>query len=146
MALISLAANVRPSIRVEAMRKHRGDVSEGATQQVIAKRIILGRKVTFYRNGEHEVAGCDLTPDQHYHSELMRFAHASILAGVGVGDKSLLYVDATINPAEVWIYGRKSDEFIRDAEFAINAGTLPVDLVVDGDPVQELRSQEKWPA
>jgi hypothetical protein len=88
-------------------------ISEGDKRKVIAKRQLLGKQVTFFANGEREVEGNKLDEQELYNSEVLRLAHASILASVPVGDKDTCYVDATVNPVIVWVQGVPIEQYIR---------------------------------
>lgn len=113
MSRILGRAHCRPTALMRRMLKHRGDVSEGSADRLLATRIILGRRVDFYRNGRRELHGSKLTDTEMHDSELLRFAHASLLDGTGVGDKLFCWVDATKNPVEVWLFGKQINR-VRD--------------------------------
>jgi len=102
--------NVRPSALFKRLMKHRGEISEGDRYKIIATRTILGRKVDFYRNQLRVVHGTNLTEEESYNSELLRFAHASILINGPVGDKKICWIDATQEPVELWLYNRKMNK------------------------------------
>jgi len=103
--ILFLTANCKPSSFIKRMQKHRGDVSEGTQPKIIAQRRILNKIVTFYHNGLRIIEGVDLNEQEVHESEVLRFAHASLLISAPVGDKQACYVDATKNPVEVWVYG-----------------------------------------
>ena len=101
------SATVRPSGLLKRMRKHTGDVSEGNRVELEARRSILGMEVEFYRDGTRRfVNATNLNEEEMYNSEILRFAHASILINGPVGDKKLCWVDATKNPVELWLYNK----------------------------------------
>ena len=95
----------KPSRLMRRMIRHRGDVSEGNTRIPVATRTLLGRKITFYHNGERVIEGLNITDEDMFNSEILRFAHASLLTGEPVGDRRMCCVDATANPVKVWLYG-----------------------------------------
>jgi hypothetical protein len=99
-------AKLKPSAYLQRMLKHQ-NVSESSKHKVIAVRSILNHTVTFYADGIRTVDNLDLTEQEFHDSEILRFAHASILINEAVGDKKACYVDATKNPAEVWVYNKK---------------------------------------
>ncbi len=108
--VISFSANPRPSALLKCLREHSGDVSAGSRPECLAVRTILGRTCRFYRNGEHTVEG--LPDHEAFDSELLKFAHASLLIDQPVGDKRVLWVDASKNPCEVWTYGMRAETYI----------------------------------
>jgi len=83
------------------------DVSEGSEDKPIASRIILGRRIDFYRNGRRMLQGIKLTDQEKHDSEILRFTHASMLIGEPCGNKKYCYVDATQNPVEIWLFGHR---------------------------------------
>ena len=126
MGIVRLSANLKP---VGGMRIGNGNISD--KRQLIAKRTILGTRCEFFSNGEHT---CDrrLCDQEQHDSQLLKFAHASIIAGEPVGDKNRLWVDATKNPVEVWIYGSSAE--------VIRARAREADVsIVDMDPLQSIR-------
>ena len=114
----------------------RQDLSETTRPRLIAVRTVLGKKVSFFSNGEHVVDGVKMSSAEMQESEVMRFAHASILMGRPAGDKKTLLVDACCDPAEVWIYGQRAAEFINRAIV-----TCDPRLVMDADSLKEVRSE-----
>ncbi len=97
----------KPSAWFARMLKHKS-VSEGSRHEVTTRRTILGHRVTFYRDGHREVQGVDSLDEQEIHdSEILRFAHASILTGEPSGSKLKCWVDASVNPVEVWLHGKQ---------------------------------------
>ena len=117
------------------MLKHSGDVGIADKAQLLARRTILGRIVRFYTNGEHIVEHEGLTDDEQFESEILRFAHASLLINAGVGDKKIMYVNAVVNPCAVWIYGRRAETFINEAKAKLSG-----EVIVDSNPVQLMRN------
>lgn len=105
LAKIETSVVMRPTPLLKRMREHTGDVSENSKTELLCERRILGRLVKFYTNGLREVEGLD--EQESYDSEILRFAHASILIQQGVGDKRLCYVDATKDPIELWLHGKR---------------------------------------
>ena len=132
---------MKPTGLASRMRKHNGDaLSESDRAQPFAKRTVLGKRVKFYTTGEHVVSRTDLSDDEQYNSELMRFCHASLLTGQPVGDKKVLWVDASTNPVQVWLFGQTAEDFCNTTKDAIRMGSVASDLVVDGDPILTIRS------
>lgn len=121
MAKIDAQVTMRPTSLLRKMREHVGDVSETSKTRLVCERRILGRRVKFYENGLRVIDGLD--DQESYDSEILRFAHASILIKQPVGDKRLCYVDATKDPVELWLYNKQikkasdlnCDEVIRRA-------------------------------
>ena len=138
--IVNLSGHCQPSKLMQKMTKHRGDLSIGDKATLIAKRIILGQQVSFYSNGEHVIEGSEIPLEQQYESEILRFAHASLLINEGVGDKRKLYVDASVNPVKVWLHGSTVGDFLRKAKHGISTGLIDTDEVVYGDPVPKIRS------
>ena len=134
------AKNLRPSAMLSRMLKHKGDVSIGSKAKVTARRIILGRKVTFYENGLRIVNDNDLNEDDEYKSEVLRLAHASILIGQPVGDKKSCYVDASTNPVTVVIYNMPAEQYIKMAKEAIKNGKVSKEFMLDST-IQEIRHE-----
>lgn len=131
------ATNMQPAAIMQRMLKHKGDVSEGTKYKIIAKRIILGRHVTFYYNGLREIENLDLSEQEEFDSEILRLAHASILIKQPVGDKKMCYVDATKNPVEVWIYGMLAEKFIKQSINVVKTGKLEKDFLLN-EPIQTI--------
>jgi len=129
--IIQLGGHCRPSLLTRRLTAHSGDVSEGAARQPVAVRNICGRRVTFYRNGERRIDGVTLTDQELHDSELLRFAHASVLIGQPVGDRRKLWVDASQPQCEVWVAGVRVEELIARAKTAANLGVVPAGLVLD---------------
>ena len=136
---VQFEANLKATNLFRNMNKHAGNLSEGDRPQLIATKTILGKKVKFYTSGEH-VVEAELTPQEQYDSEILRFAHASLIVGEGVGDKAILYVDASVDPCDVWIYNEPAAQFIKKAMEAIKLGSLQTEFVVYANPIQEIRS------
>jgi hypothetical protein len=125
------AKNFRPSAMLKRMQEHKGDVSIGSKSKVMAKKMILGKKVTFYENGLRVVKDEDLSEDDQYHSEVLRLAHASLLIGQPVGDKRQCWVDASVNPVDVWIYNMPAEQFIKKATHLMRHGHIDPDFVLN---------------
>jgi len=135
--IIYLEANLRPSGFFKKILDHTGDVSEGSEHKILATRIIAGKKVTFYRNGYRKVHKLSLTEEDTYDSEILRLAHASILTGEAIGKKSYCYVDARVNPVEIWIYGMKLEQFLASSKRVVLSGELDRDFLLNL-PLQEI--------
>lgn len=101
---------VRPSKILRDNITHR-DVSEGDKRFPVAIRNILGQYVTFYNDGYREVNGIELSDQEIHDSQLLRYTHASLLVGTPIGDKAYLWVDASFNIVEVWLYGKHIKTF-----------------------------------
>lgn len=129
-------AHLRPSLFTKRMMKHKGDVSEGSQDKLIAKRRIVGTLVNFYHNGRREVRGVNLSEEEIHNSEILRLAHASLLLGEPVGDKKACYVDATKNPVEVWIYSMTVEEFLKTSKSCIIGGKLEQDFLLN-EPIKK---------
>jgi hypothetical protein len=106
MSLLFGNVVVKPRKSLRDSIRHR-DVSEGCRHYVIAERILLGRLVLFFNDGYREVQGVDLNDEETHNSELLRFAHASLLINQPVGDKAYLYVDSSQKVVDVWLYGKQ---------------------------------------
>ncbi|MDX1372718.1 MAG: hypothetical protein R3321_09625, partial [Nitrososphaeraceae archaeon] len=73
---------------MKRMRAHAGDVSEGTRHKIMAKRVILGKKVIFYENGLRVIENeKDINEEEQFNSEILRLAHASLLINDAVGDQ-----------------------------------------------------------
>lgn len=129
--ILFVANNMRPSTMLKRMRAHVGDVSEGSKSKVMAKRTILGKKVTFYENGLRIVEDKDLTEDDEYASEVLRLAHASLLINDAVGDKRQCWVDARYEPVKVVIYNMTAEKFIKKATQLMRDGEIDPDFVLN---------------
>jgi hypothetical protein len=125
------AHNMKPSTMLKRMRAHVGDVSEGSKSNIMAKRTVLGKKVTFYENGLRVVEDKDLSEDDEYHSEVLRLAHASLLINDAVGDKKQCWVDARFEPVKIIIYDMPAAEFIKKASQLMRNGSLDKDFVLN---------------
>jgi hypothetical protein len=132
-------AHCRPSSLVRAMRKHSGDVSEGDRPSLIARRTILGRVCRFYTSGEHTVDFEDVSEEDSHNSILLRYAHASLIINEPVGDKRVLWVDATKNPCEVWIHSMPYALFLREAKLAAAAGVISREIINDDNPIPKVK-------
>ena len=144
MGIVQLAANMKPALLMRRMLKHQGDVSEMDKRKPLAIRTMLGRKVWFYSNGEHVAEGVPLTDEEFYNSEVLRFAHASLLVGEAVGDKRKCYVDATTNPVEIWVYGVKAEEFAKRGAKEVARGTMAADELFETNPLPKLEGVFRW--
>lgn len=131
--IIQFRAKCRPSTMMRRMLSHRGDVSDGSSDRLIATRTILGKRVKFYANGRHVIAGSELTEEEQFSSEVLRLAHASLLVNDAVGDEKACYVDARSDPVIVKFWGHDACDFIARAAKAIHTGIVPVDYVFDTD-------------
>lgn len=138
MTIINFNAHLKPSLLMKRMQAHLGDVSEGSKAKVLAKRIILGKTVTFYENGLRLVEDEDLSEDDQFNSEILRLAHASLLVGQAVGDKRSCYVDSTKNPVEILIWNLPVEIFLEKAKRLIKNGYLDKDFVL-GSPLRQTR-------
>jgi hypothetical protein len=136
MGKIDLRAALRPSGFMRRMLRH-SDVSEGTKFKVIAKRQILKRIVTFYHNGLRVVEGTDLNEQEMHESEILRLAHASILVGAPVGDKKACWVNATVNPVSVWVYGMPIEEFLATSQRLVETQQLGIEFLLE-EPVRKV--------
>jgi hypothetical protein len=128
-------AHMKPSLMMKRMCAHQGNLSEGDKAQILAERVVLGKRVTFLKDGNHYINGkIDLTEEEMFNSELLRFAHASILINQEVGDKKKLWVDASVNPVIVWLYGVPIEKFVHQAKLAINQGHIEPGFILDQHP------------
>jgi len=118
--------------------KHQGDVSESDKVKLIGVRTILGRRVEFYENGEH-VVDTDIDLQEMFDSEILRFAHASLICKIPVGDKKTTWVDASKDPCDVWMFGKPVADMIRGAIKQVQNGTLDLRSIVDGNPMPQIR-------
>lgn len=132
MKKVLLFPNVlRPSAMLKRMRAHIGDVSEGSKSKIMAERIILGKRVTFYENGLRVVHDRDLSEDDEHQSEILRLTHASLLIGQPVGDKRQCWVDASTNPVSVVIYNMPANTFVKKATQLMRHGDIDPDFVLN---------------
>ena len=122
---------LRPSAMLKRMRAHTGDVSESSKAEIMARRTILGRKVTFYENGLRIVHSKDLSEDDQYNSEILRLAHASLLIGQPVGDKRQCWVDASTNPVTIVIYNTPASKFVKKVTHLMRNGDIDPDFVLN---------------
>ena len=134
MAKRYLTGHCRPSAYFRRITQHDGNVSEGTKHRELARRRLLNREVVFYSDGFHFI-DVEITEQEQYESQILRFAHASILIGQPVGDKASCYVDATKNPIEVVIYNIPLEQFIAKSAKLIKSGQLDEDLLL-GEPVK----------
>jgi len=130
----SMSATLRPARLTRQLSQASGDQSTSTVAALIASRTMLGRRVSFYSSGEHTVEGVTLTQAEQFDSELLRFAHASLIARTPIGDKRVLWVDASSDPIKVVIGGIEGEQYLRQVREAINVGTVPAEMVLDQDP------------
>ena len=128
------AKNMRPSTMLKRMCTHKCDVSEGSKAKVMARRTILGKKVTFYENGLRILHDPDISEDDEHTSEVLRLTHASLLINDAVGDKRQCWVDARYEPVKVVIYGMKAKDFIDKATQLMRYGAIDPDFVLNSHP------------
>lgn len=141
--VINFTATCRPSALMRRMLLHSGDVSEGTQYKVLARRQILRRNVIFYHNGLRVIEGVDLNEQEVHESEILRLAHASLLVGSPVGDKRLCYVDATVNPVGIWIYGMPIEQFLATSQRLVEAQQLGIEPLLE-EPVRKTMEKKKW--
>jgi hypothetical protein len=122
---------LKPSAMLKSMWEHKGDVSEGSKTKVMAQRMILGKKVTFYENGLRLVEDKNITEDDEFNSEILRLTHASLLIGQPVGDKRQCWIDASTDPVTIIIYGIKAENFIKRATHLMRHGVIDPDFVLN---------------
>ena len=128
-------AHVRPSGFARRMFAHQGNLSEFSKASILAERTILGKKAIFFTNGEHILKGrIDLTEEEMFKSHILRYAHASLLVNEPVGDKKRIWVDATVDPVNIWLYGMTIQKFIQQAKMAIKRGTVEPSFILDQHP------------
>ena len=133
--IIQFEAHMRPSNMMKRMRKHQGNLSESDKANVLAERTILGKKVTFLTDGTHYINGkIELDDEEMFNSHILRYTHASILIDEAVGDKKKLWVDASVNPVVIWLYGVPIESFVHQAKLAINGGHLEPGFILDQHP------------
>lgn len=145
MANKKFTALLRPSNMAKKLRQHQGDVSTGSKAKILATRSILGKVVTFYENGEHKVRQKGITDEEQFNSEILRFAHASLLIAGPVGSKERIWIDATKNPVEIWLYNMPAEQFVKLADQKIKSGQVSRDFFVDQHPdnFQEALNHER---
>jgi hypothetical protein len=136
--IVPFTVHMKPSAYLKRMRAHSGDLSESSKGKVLAKRTILGKKVTFYTNGLREVADIDLSEEDEFNSEILRLAHASILINEPVGDKEACYVDSSFDPVQIFVWGMPVDEFLSTTKEGIQSGKINKDFVFDS-PLRETK-------
>ena len=134
--IINFYATAKPSKLLRNMVEHSGDVSEGTRFNVLAKRLIINRKVTFYSNGLRFIEGTDLDEQETHDSEILRLAHASILINAPVGDKRCCWVDATKNPVEIWVYGMTIQQFLATSNRLVRTQDLGVEFLLE-EPIKK---------
>ena len=135
-------AHCVPSAYLKRIMQHNKTVDEGNKSKVIAIRNILGKKVTFYQNGLRFIEGVDIDDEEQFNSQILKFAHASILINGPVGDKKGCYVDATKNPVEVWVYENKLEDFIKKYSTLIRLGSVDTDFLL-GEPLKRTVDNER---
>ena len=127
-----LQATLRPGRAVRSLQV--GDVSEASKPKPIAVRDILGRRVMFFEDGTHQMCGDhSLSDEELFHSELLRFVHASVITGEPQGHPDYLWVDGTKNPVQVKIRGLTAEEYMRQVHTAIDVGAVPREMICDHD-------------
>ena len=144
---MKLTATLRPSALSNKLAKGRQDNSVSSHAHALATRWVLGKRIVFYRSGEHVIQGQHgLTDEEQYNSELLRFVHASLLASQPIGDEQVLYVDASQDPVEVYICGLPGDEYMRQVREAIATGDVPAEMVADRDDqtISLIKKVPKW--
>ena len=109
---VLFSTHLKPSLSFGQMLKHRNNVSESDKANLLAQRQILGKEVLFFKDGSRRVIGEDINADEAFDSELLRLTHASLLINEPVGSKTFCYVDATVDPVYVIIYGLEASNFI----------------------------------
>ena len=134
------SGTLRPSAMMRRVLKHDGNASESDKRRPLANRTVLGCTVRFFCNGESEVDGVFLTEEESHNSQILRFAHASLLINAPVGDKKLIYVDATRDPVDCWVYGAEALHFVSLGTSAVKSGLAKVDELVESDSVPFIRS------
>lgn len=111
-----------------------GDVSQSSRAKPIAWRDILGRRVMFFDDGTHQMSGDHTLSDAElFHSELLRFVHASLIKGEPQGHPDFLWVDASQNPVQVKICGLEAGEYMRQVHTAIDVGLVSGEMILDQD-------------
>jgi len=140
MAKVLLSGAVRPSCMVKQVNCHKaGDQSESDRGELLAERMILGHVCRFMKNGDHFIVGMNITDQDHFNSQILRFAHASILCNVPVGHEKLLLVDMTVEPCRIIMFGKPIAEVLANAKIAVQSGLISIDLVVDGEPMAKIK-------
>ncbi len=137
--LVQLSGNFRPTSLMRRMLKGSHHISEGTKHKLVAVRSILGKRVEFYHNGLRKVVSVNLDEQDEHDSEILRFAHASILTKTPQGDKKILYVDASVNPVEVWLYGMTAKKYLASAKMAVETGVLDPDFLLE-EPLKGLKN------
>ena len=103
---VFLSGIARPVGAMARSARHK-DASESSKSRLTCSRLILGYTVNFYESGLRVVEGLPLDDQECFDSQILRFAHASVLIGEPVGDKCFCYVDSRANPVEVWLLNRR---------------------------------------
>ena len=130
MPKIQLSGHLKPSAFLKRMLKH-SDVSETSKTNLLATKIILGKKARFYTDGTRTIDGIDLTDSEQYESQILRFAHASILINEPVGDKNACWVDATKDVVEVILYNMPIKQFIQNSKSKVTYGNSDPDFLLN---------------
>lgn len=129
------SAHLRPSGLTKKLFKHQGNLSESDKAHILGVRTILGKKVVLYKDGTHIIKGrTDLSEEEMFNSEILRFTHASLLINQPVGDKRKIWVDATVDPVNIWLYGVTIKQFIHKAKVAIKNGVTDPSFILDQHP------------
>ena len=140
--IVNLSGTLRPTAKMRHYQKCRESVSESSKARLIATRTIIGHTVHFYETGEHvieTISESDLSTEEMFNSEILKFAHASLIAGIPIGDKNLTWVDCSNNPCEVWMFGKTTEQFLTDVHRSIKNGRLDPNLILDGKTVETMR-------
>lgn len=131
--MVYFSGTCKPSAMFKRLKAHQGDLSIGDLGEILAERTILNRKVIFYRNGDHKVLTKGISDEESFNSEVLRFAHASILINQPVGDKKIHWVDATKDPVEVWLFNMPAERFLMRSKMAIVEGIVTDEFILDQD-------------
>lgn len=114
MGIVDFNVKLKPTNLFKTMQEHK-DVSESSKANLIATKIILNKRVNFYSTGEHEILNSELKLEEQFNSEILRFTHASLITGQPEGDKAILWVDASVDPVNIWVYGQPVDQFLKQS-------------------------------
>lgn len=139
---VQLSGTFRPTSKMRHYAKCRKPVSQSSKAKLIATRTVIGHTVNFYESGEHVIetmSQSDLSDEEMFNSEILRFAHASLISGVGVGDKSMTWVNATKNPVEVWMFGKPIEQLAKGIMGLIKSGAIDPGVILDGETVTTMR-------
>ena len=141
---VQFELNLKPTTKMRRHLAGLGDTSQGTKRTLIARRRILGHLAAFYDNGEHEITA-DISEEEQFHSEILRFAHVSILTNAPTGSKDLLYVDARQFDVEVWCYGMPARDFIARAVQQAKHPHAAGELIEGASPIQTARNIGDFP-